>query len=262
MAAEIFTLRDIAGQRKHMWDSRVIENEVNACYRRRILGVFMDYLPKEGQILEAGCGLGAWVLLLGRMGYKIKGIDIDENVINAVKKYDPKSEVSVGDVCRLNLEDNSLSSYISLGVVEHFREGPQNALNEARRVLQDNGIIILTVPYNSLLRRAVVHPLRKIYLWIWKLKKRKVHFAEYRYAKNEFIDLVKDAGFSVEFVGTDDFVGRAFSFGVWSDFPFLRGKREYELNVMGKIFSFIIKLFPRWFSSSGILVVGKKKDGK
>jgi SAM-dependent methyltransferase len=260
MTAEIFTVRNLSEQMEYMWNSRDVENEINICYRRNILKIFLDYLPKKGQILEAGCGLGAWVLMLGRRGYEIKGIDIDEKVITAIKKYDPNGNVFVGDVCGLNEEDNSLAAYISLGVVEHFKEGPEKALKEAYRVLRDKGIIFLTVPYNSAFRRFIVHPLRNIFFLILKLKKKEIYFAEYRLTKKELINAVKNAGFNIMIVEPDDFIDRAFSFGLWADFPFLRGNQEYSLNIIGKIISFTIKLLPRWFAAAGIMVVGEKKE--
>ena len=46
----------------------------------------------------------------------------------------------------LPYEDSSISGYLSFGVIEHFIEGPHEALAEAFRVLRPGGIAIITTP--------------------------------------------------------------------------------------------------------------------
>ena len=93
---KIFTIRNLEAQREHMWSARRIEEEVAACPRRRIARYFMEYLPKNEPILEAGCGLGAWVIYLGDKGYDIAGIDNDAQVIGRLKEWRPSLKVSRG----------------------------------------------------------------------------------------------------------------------------------------------------------------------
>ena len=124
----IETIRNSEMQRRHMWDSRHIEDEVSACPRRLIARYFLEYLPKDAPILEAGCGLGAWVIFLGERGYDIVGIDHDPNVIKRVKSWKPSLNVQYGDVTSLPFGDESFGAVISLGVVEHFEEGWAKAL--------------------------------------------------------------------------------------------------------------------------------------
>ncbi|MBP2689345.1 MAG: 3-demethylubiquinone-9 3-O-methyltransferase, 2-polyprenyl-6-hydroxyphenyl methylase, partial [Deltaproteobacteria bacterium] len=130
---KIFTIRNIDAQREHMWNSRRIEEEVAACPHRRIARYFMEYLPKGEPILEAGCGLGAWVIYLGDRGYDIAGIDNDPQVISRLKEWRPSLNVTAGDICRLPYEAGSLGAVISLGVMEHFEEGCDEAMRETWR---------------------------------------------------------------------------------------------------------------------------------
>lgn len=56
---------------------RVSIEEVIADAKSSVLNeVFMKFLPHEGEVLEAGCGLGAWVKVLGDIGYTIQGVDV------------------------------------------------------------------------------------------------------------------------------------------------------------------------------------------
>jgi len=109
------------------------------------------YLPGEGKILEAGCGLGKWVFFLLKNGYDIHGIDYVQDVIEKNKKMCGETRIceperfSVGNVQKLEFPDSSFDGYISLGVIEHYHD-PSPILKEAHRVLKTGGIMFLTVP--------------------------------------------------------------------------------------------------------------------
>jgi cyclopropane fatty-acyl-phospholipid synthase-like methyltransferase len=42
-------------------------------------------IPKQGKIIELGCGAGNYVIWFAKMGYEITGIDISENAINIAR---------------------------------------------------------------------------------------------------------------------------------------------------------------------------------
>ncbi len=111
--------------------------------------VFKKYLPRKGLILEAGCGRGQYVWALQRLGYDVLGIDFSEPLVERARAAEPELNIRFGDVRRLALADRSVSAYVSLGVVEHFWEGMHGILGEARRVLTDDGLLLLSVPHFS-----------------------------------------------------------------------------------------------------------------
>ncbi|MGE5363149.1 MAG: class I SAM-dependent methyltransferase [Bacteroidota bacterium] len=107
------------------------------------------YFEKKGKngcsILEIGSGLGYVTYALAKRGYDIKGMDIsDVAVANARKKF--------GDhyICRDLFEyvkdsDEKYDVIIMTELVEHVQDIP-GFLNTVKKLLKDNGEIILTTP--------------------------------------------------------------------------------------------------------------------
>lgn len=151
---------------------------------------FRRFLPRKGKIIEGGCGLGQWVKVLKEWGYDIEGVDFSKETIETVKEYDPTLPVNVGDVLKLPYPKDYFTGYISLGVVEHFEEGPERALKEAYRVLGDEGILCVSVPYYNPIRQF------KSVLGFYK-KKKDGEFYQYAFTKQEFSRILEDCGFII-----------------------------------------------------------------
>lgn len=255
---KIFTIRNPEEQREHMWSARRIEEEVAACAHRSIEPYFLEYLPKDAPILEAGCGLGAWVVYLTDRGYDIAGIDNDEKVVGRLKEWWPTLKVVHGDIRELPHADNSLAAVVSLGVMEHFEAGCRDALKETYRVLRPGGLLFFTVPMNNLFRRALAHPVRSLYLKWRKHHGDTIHFAEYRFSKREAEVLLREHGFEPMITAWDDFSEKTMSLGIWADFPPLQAEVHYELKPAGKAAAFVMNSLSRWFCCSGILCMAMK----
>ena len=255
---KIYTIRNPEAQRDHMWSARRIEEEVAACPRRSIERLFFDYLPKDAAILEAGCGLGAWVVYLGDRGYDIAGIDHDETVVDRLKEWRPSLNVSRGDIRKLPYEDGSLGAVISLGVMEHFEEGCGDAMREAHRVLQPGGLLFFTAPLDNLFRRVFAHPVRSLYLKWRESRGASIHFAEYRFSRSEVATLLREHGFEPMITTWDDFTEKTMSLGIWADFPPLQANDPYGLNSLGKAAALAMNSISRWIACSGVLCIARK----
>ena len=144
-----------------MWTARTIEQELEACdLETPARDLFLAYIPKGGRVIDGGCGFAKWVIYLKRLGYDIVGIDNNEIAIAKLKDYDSSLQVELGDILNIHYPDNSFDAYISMGVIEHFEDGPLPALEEAYRVLKPNGLIFVSVPTVNIMRRFVRRPLR------------------------------------------------------------------------------------------------------
>ena len=152
---------------------------------------FTRYLPRQGRILEAGCGLGQYVLALRVRGYDAEGVDWAPETVQAVRARYPDLPIHVGDATWLEVLDGYYSGYISLGVVEHRREGPEPFLQEAYRVLEPGGVAFISVPY--------FHPLRRLkaYLRMYRGRPEGLEFYQYAFTETEFATLLQATSFEI-----------------------------------------------------------------
>jgi SAM-dependent methyltransferase len=114
---------------------------------------FERYLPRRGRILEAGCGTGQYVVALRSRGYDCVGVDYAADTVSRVRAMLPDLPISVEDITAMTFPTESFSAVISLGVVEHRREGPEPYLREMRRVLVKGGRLLVSVPHFNSVRR-------------------------------------------------------------------------------------------------------------
>lgn len=256
------------------WEKLKVGDDVKNCQTDGLVPILSHYLDKNKTTLEAGCGLGKWLIFLKNKGYKIEGVDFYDGVIRAIKKYDKTLRVQVGDVEKLPYKDNSLDQYLSFGVVEHWEQGPQKPLEEALRILKNGGVAVIETPCNSPLqqllrafrelKRTLKLPAKIFVESIGLRAKRtevKTYFYEYHYSPNELSNYIKNAGFKVLEILPKDDMSNHRSIGLWLDIPSLRNKngQEFELNDLGKLIKMLISPFP-WFWSYCVVVVAKKEN--
>lgn len=133
------------------WKNREVIN-----YRQSskyFVDITKKYLPKDSKILEGGSGLGDKVKGLQAAGFNAIGVDYAiETVKDSIKRY-PGLDIRVGDVRELEFEDSYFDGYWSLGVIEHFWNGYHEIIDEANRVLRSEGILFLTFPSMSMIRK-------------------------------------------------------------------------------------------------------------
>ncbi len=172
-------------------------------------------------------------------------------------------DVKVGNVDNLPIDGSSVDLYLSMGVIEHFEEGPQKSLEEAYRVLKAGGKMILSVPYQnyyrSTFRRFITMPLLKMLLP--KFRNRNRVFYQYYYSKKDLRKFLLNAKFEViDWFYYDRFHTSNIRVGICLEFPFLkeRGGKSFELNRMGQIIARISESVSKGIFSSNIAFVVKK----
>jgi len=118
-------------------------------------------LPASGRILEAGCGLGQYVVLMRERGRSATGADWSLDALRRCRAAAPDTPLAAMDLACLAIASGRVDAYVSLGVVEHDPAGPDRVLAEAARVLAPRGRLILSVPYWNGVRKVGAIPLRR-----------------------------------------------------------------------------------------------------
>ncbi len=179
------------------WADKVRPDYFEEARRARLVDlelgrVVLDAFEQGGPVLEAGCGAGWWVAALQAHGYDIDGIEYSAPLVARINDVDPELPVRCADATALDRPDGHYRSYLSLGVMEHRREGPAVFLAEAFRLLAPGGRAVISVPSFGPLRRA------KGRLRRYGSPVQAPPFYQYGFQTAEFSRLVADAGFQIE----------------------------------------------------------------
>lgn len=179
------------------WDAHWAEHISMSLFPGKVWGFGMlpflpEVLPRQGKILEAGCGMGQIVHKLRLLGFDCEGVDSAALTIARIRELLPDLPVSVGDVLRLEVPDGYYSGYISLGVIEHREEGPEPFLEEAWRVLKPGGTAVFTVPFLNPLRRFKAR-----FGCFSSAPKADEVFYQYAFTCEELESLLRGQGFSI-----------------------------------------------------------------
>jgi SAM-dependent methyltransferase len=214
---------------------------------RRTRALYLPHLPRGERVLEAGCGLGIEVIHLGRLGYRMVGVDYVEDALRRVRPHVAGHALVAGDVRRLPVRDASFGAYLSFGVLEHFEHGPEPALREANRVLRDGATLVLTVPYPGLVWR-----LARLKGWV-KGGRGPDHGYETAYGLGRLEAALRRTGFAVlerHPIGHD--------FALWGCGRPFRGPGYYETSRLAeRLGGALARLLP-WPTCFASLVIGRK----
>ncbi len=121
----------------------------------RLMVPHLARLPAGARIVDAGCGLGDWVLFLARDGFDAVGVDLSRRTVDLLNKQFPEARFVSGDIRSLEMDTSSVDAYFSWGVFEHFEAGPGDCIREALRVLKPGGTLFISVPLDNL-RQSVL----------------------------------------------------------------------------------------------------------
>ena len=105
-------------------------------------------------VLDVGCSQGIASILLAREGRRVTGVDIETAALEEAHARLAREEPHIAgrvdfrwaEGANLPFDDASFDTVLLGEVVEHLID-PAPVVREARRVLRDDGVLVLTTPY-------------------------------------------------------------------------------------------------------------------
>lgn len=112
---------------------------------RELLDRFAKQVESKGRACDLGCGPGQVARYLHGRGVDIFGIDLSPMMVENARKANPNIEFQQGNMRKLDLADGSLAGIAAFYSIIHIpRDEVTEVLKELRRVLQPDGILLLT----------------------------------------------------------------------------------------------------------------------
>ncbi|MEI7611263.1 MAG: class I SAM-dependent methyltransferase [Betaproteobacteria bacterium] len=223
----------------------------------------MTVVDKAGKILEAGCGAGRILRYYHERNHDIIGIDFIAGAINKLKAIDPTLRAEVGDITQLQFADASFNYVLAFGLYHNLEKNLDHAIKETHRVLQKNGLVCASFRADNIQTRLTD--------WLTE-KKTKTSvannnsrsFHKMNLTRNEYVDLFRNAGFAVNFVGPVENMPILYKFSFFRAadhkiFDENKGRRDgYRLSWFGqRLQNSLMHYFPDQFCNIYVLIAQK-----
>lgn len=102
------------------------------------------YKPDKGKLLDVGCAMGFFLEAAQERGWDIYGIDVSPAATSVVKKQ-LDGRVFTGTLEEIPFPRHNLDVITMWDVIEHVSD-PKKLLQQARILLKNDGVLVLTTP--------------------------------------------------------------------------------------------------------------------
>lgn len=120
---------------------------------------FAEALVGGRAVLDAGCGAGYGSAILAKAAERVFALDNAWDALASARETSPAERVVhlCGDASSLPLRDKSLDAVVAFEVIEHL-ENWRGLLEESRRVLRDDGRLIVSTPNRPFYEKTRTEP--------------------------------------------------------------------------------------------------------
>jgi SAM-dependent methyltransferase len=110
----------------------------------RLLDDFIERLPINGKVLDAGCGAGIPISQILSEHFDVTGVDFSEAQVELAKQHVPRANFICRDMTKLDFPENTYDGICSYYAIIHIpREEHQALLINFHRILKPEGFALL-----------------------------------------------------------------------------------------------------------------------
>ncbi len=143
----------IEHQARSYWDktwSRFLKYHGMIAPSAKLVQHLFTQVPRNGVILDLGCGEGRNSLYLSQVGFNIIGLDLSFKATSVMKnnffEESLKGLILTGDARQLPFMADSIDGILAHHLFDHLdQEGFRKAINECLRVLKPEGVLLFTM---------------------------------------------------------------------------------------------------------------------
>ena len=150
-----------------------------------LLDDFIESLPANAKVLDAGCGAGVPISLILSEKFEVTGIDFSEAQIELAEKNVPRANFICQDMTRLDFLEDTFDGICSYYAIIHIpREEHQALLINFHRMLKPGGFALLCLGAEHLIDDIDENYLGTRMYWS-------------HYDTETYLNMLNDCGFSI-----------------------------------------------------------------
>src|SRR5688572_3316397 len=176
--------------------NRYLDERTRVSQDVRLLDDFIERLPANAKVLDAGCGAGIPISQMLSERFDVTGVDFSEAQIELAKENIPNANFICQDMIGLDFPENTFDGICSYYAIIHIpREEHQPLLTNFYRMLKPGGFALLCLGAEHL-----IDDIDENYLGA------RMYWSHYDAAT--YLKMLKDCGFSLiwsKYVGDESF---------------------------------------------------------
>src|SRR3989338_8754480 len=217
--------------------------ELFATEFKRHLEALRCFLPNKGKLLDVGCGVGHFLDVAQKQGWKAEGLDISDSA-SKIARETYGLDVHVGTLDGIQFQHANYDAKTMWDVIEHIKQPVEN-MAAANRLLRKGGILVMKTPNERSFFKSVARGLYRVFgqraVFLLKYVYYVPHY--FSYSRKTMEMLLIRAGFEMVRY-EEDTTPRDFAAGKINIHYKKDPKRNFVIMVL-PVMSFLSKLFRR-----------------